>query len=77
MARFRTRRQIRFPARYAHADIISYVASVAIEYDKTKPLNYKEAISHKDKDKWIKVMVEEMDCLVKNKIWTLVDKSEH
>ena len=74
LAKDRSRRQIRTPAKYAQADVISFAFNVVRELESIDPLNYKEAMSCKERDKWITVMHEEMDNLKKNKTWILVDK---
>lgn len=74
LARDRQRRTINVPQRLGYADLITYAFLVAKEINEIEPLDYEQAISCKNKDKWITAMEEEMHSLKKNKTWTLVDK---
>lgn len=49
---------------------------VAEQLELEEPLTYKEAMASRDKDKWLKAMNEEIDSLLKNRTWSLVDKVE-
>ncbi|KAH9657437.1 hypothetical protein KPL70_023077 [Citrus sinensis] len=46
------------------------------ELDYDEPKSYKEAVSGKNADQWLKAMKEEMDSLYKNDTWTLVRKPD-
>ena len=74
MIRDRPRRQIRAPARYAQPDTVSFTFYVIEEMENANPLNFKEAVTCKEKQKWIKAMNEEMESLLKNETWILVDR---
>ena len=56
--------------------MIFYALTIAEQLELEEPLTYKEAMESKDKDKWLKAMNDEIDPLLKNKTWTLVDKVE-
>ena len=74
LARDRSIREIKTPARFAQADLIVYAFSVGdkIEYD--EPASFLEACQSKDKEHWHAAMREEMSSLKRNKTWKLVDK---
>ncbi|KAH9762600.1 Integrase catalytic domain-containing protein [Citrus sinensis] len=76
LARDRERREIRAPKKYAYADLIAYALTAAHELDYDEPKTYKEAISGKNADQWLKAMKKEMDSLYKNNTWTLVEKPD-
>ncbi|KAH9646639.1 hypothetical protein KPL70_024932 [Citrus sinensis] len=76
LARDRERREIRAPKKYAYADLIAYALTAAHELDYDEPKTYKEAVSGKNADQWLKAMKEEMDSLYKNDTWTLVKKPD-
>ena len=57
LARDRTRRQnIKAPARYAEADIISYALCAAEKLECSEPATYTEAVSTSERKKWIEAM---------------------
>lgn len=58
----RNREQINKPSRYACTAFI------------TEPINYNDAITCEQSDKWKQAMSEELDSLHKNNTWTLVSK---
>lgn len=77
LARDRVRRtDIRPPARYVDSEMIYFALCVAEEIEFSEPGSYKEAMGSKDKDKWLKAMIDEIDSLIKNGTWILVDKVE-
>ena len=76
LARDREMRVIRAPKKYAYADLIAYALTAAHELDYDEPKTYKEAVSGKNADQWLKAMKEEMDSLYKNDTWTLVEKPD-
>ncbi|KAH9678917.1 hypothetical protein KPL71_025907 [Citrus sinensis] len=76
LARDRERREIKAPKKYAYADLIAYALTAAHELDYDEPKTYKEAVSGKNADQWLKAMKEEMDSLYKNDTWTLVEKPD-
>ena len=41
--------------------------------DKDEPKDFKEVISYPNKEKWIKAMEEEMESMITNQVWELVD----
>ena len=49
LAKDRMRRQIKAPAKYAHAEVASYAFNIAEELENTEPLTFKEAVTHVDK----------------------------
>ena len=74
LTRDRPRRHTRPPERYGFADIMSYALTVAKELNEMEPINYKEAMTDKNSSKWIEAMQEEMESLLKNQTWILIDK---
>ena len=52
--------------------MLYYALAVAEEIEYHEPSSYKEAIRTHEKDKWLRVMQEEIDSLYKNKTWILV-----
>ena len=76
LARDRSRREIKMPARYveAEADIIAY--ALAVMSKQTEPRDYKEAIGSKQSQFWKQAMIEEISSLKKNQTWVLVPKPE-
>lgn len=59
LARDRTKREIRIPARFDEADIIAYALNIA-EKSEAEPKTYQEAINYKESQKWIQAMKEEI-----------------
>lgn len=76
LARDREKRQIRPPKRYAEADMVFYALSIAEQVEHAEPTSYKEAMKNKDIDKWEMAMKEELDSLLKNNTWELVNKPQ-
>ncbi|MDV3146702.1 MAG: reverse transcriptase domain-containing protein [Sweet potato little leaf phytoplasma] len=74
LARDRQRREIRPPSRYARADLVHYALNVEIEQADTEPLTYSEAVNSRDSVKWQSAMDDEMDSLMKNHTWDLVER---
>ena len=76
LARDRVRREnIKRPTRYSEADVVYYALCAAENLECADPLSFKEAMMSRDRERWIEAMNEEMDSLLKNKTWILVDKS--
>ena len=74
VARDRQRRTVRPLVRYEHSDLVSYALSSAIEEAGEEPLTFEKAMHSKDSKKWQAAMQSEMESLMKNETWTLVDK---
>ena len=66
LARDRQKRVIKTPKRFTYADLIAYALTAAHELDNDEPKTYREAVSGKDADKWIKAMKDEIKSLHKN-----------
>lgn len=49
---------------------------MAEEVEFREPASYKAAMECKERKKWLKAMIEEIDSLLKNGTWILVDKME-
>ena len=49
---------------------------MAEEIEFSEPGSYKEAMNCRDRDKWVRAMIDEIDSLIKNGTWILVDKVE-
>ena len=75
LARDRTRREIRIPARFDEADIIAYALNI-VEKSEAEPKTYQEAINCKESQKWIQAMKEEIKSLSKNNTWKLTLRPE-
>ena len=76
LARDRQRRVITPPARYNNSSLVYYALCVAEGIECSEPLNYKEALRSNERSRWIKVMKEEMESLIKNKTWVLVTRTK-
>ena len=77
LARDRARRKdVRRPSRYLDSDMLYFAFCVAEQVVFSEPESYNAAINCKERDKWLKAMIEEMDSLIKNGTWVLVDKVE-
>ena len=59
LARDRTRREIRSPARFAHADLIAYAFNIGSNIDLDEPTTYQEACQSKERDLWLTAMKED------------------
>ncbi|KAD6795292.1 hypothetical protein E3N88_06188 [Mikania micrantha] len=71
------RRQIIPPARYRNNEDLSAFLFTAAEMESVyEPITFHEAISCEERDCWIKAMQEEMDSLIQNETWELVDKHD-
>ena len=66
LARDKEMRVIRAPKKYAYADLIVYALTAAYELDYDEPKTYKEVVSGKNADQWLKAIKEEIDSLYKN-----------
>ena len=53
-------RSIRAPSRYGYAEIVAFAFSVAKSINEDEPRTYNEAVTSKDKDKWLSAMKEEI-----------------
>lgn len=49
-------------------------ANLSLIENSNDPINYEEAMSRDDKDKWIEAMNDEMASMSKNNVWELVDR---
>ena len=56
--------------------MVFYALAVAEEVIGEEPINYKQAMSSKDKEKWLGAMNEEIISLKKNNTWILVKKPQ-
>lgn len=72
LARDRERRSIKVPSRYGYADIMAFAFSVAEDIGDEEPRTYRDAVTGKEKEKWLVAMNEEMQSLHKNETWRLV-----
>lgn len=70
----RQRRNMHPPARFGHADFVSYALIIAEELEHHEPKIFQEAISAKDKEKRVMAMTEELHSLERNHTWILVDR---
>lgn len=74
LTRDRSRRQAKIPLRYSHPDWVSYALTIAEEIEYQEPKTYKEAMRSRERAEWIVAMQEEIESLIKNKTWKIVDK---
>ncbi|KAG7563868.1 Integrase catalytic core [Arabidopsis suecica] len=74
LARDRPRRVINPPARFTEESGVAFALVVVESLSLEEPQGYYEAVNDKDGDKWKGATEEEMDSLVKNGTWDLVDK---
>jgi len=74
LVRDREKRQTKEPQRYNYADIIAYALNLEIDNQGIDPISYKEGTSGPDGDNWKAAMTEEIDSLMKNNTWELVEK---
>lgn len=63
----RPKRIIKPPARYGFEDTVSY----ALIFSSQEPTIFQETISSPKMDKWMEVMMEEIESLYKNQTWEL------
>ena len=68
------KRPVKAPVRYGYADIMAYAFSVASVLESDNPKSYFEAVTSKERDRWIAAMNKEIQSLHKNKTWRLVDR---
>ena len=71
------KRSVKAPSKYAYVDVMAYAFSVAADLDLDDPKAYSEAISSKDRNKWIEVMNDEIQSFCRNKTWRLVERSSN
>ena len=77
LVRDRVRRtNIRPPAKYMDLEMLYFALCVAKQVAFSEPDSYKSAMNCPEKDRWLQAMIEEIDSLIKNKTWILVDKVE-
>lgn len=77
LARDRVRREnIKAPSRYAEAGIISYALCTAEKVECAEPATYSEAVASRENKSWIKAMNDEINSLIRNKTWILVERTE-
>lgn len=62
------------PTRFGHAVLVSYAPITTAKLEYHEPRTFQEAISGKDKEKWMMAMTEELHSLDKNHTWKLGDK---
>ncbi|KAL5567442.1 hypothetical protein UlMin_024017 [Ulmus minor] len=68
------RRNIKPPERFRYADVVTFALYTAQGIENQKPQSYEEALRHTNSKEWKIAMKEEMNSLIKNQIWTLVEK---
>ena len=76
LARDRVRRVIKPPAKYSDAEFLFFALLVAEEVEYSDPSTYEEAMDCKEWEKWMKAMVEEIDSLLRNGTWVLVERPD-
>lgn len=73
-SRDRERRVTISPARFAYVDVIAYALNIGDTIEIEEPTSYLVACKGKDKQHWLKAMMEEIHSLQKNNTWQLVDR---
>lgn len=76
LARDRGRRVIKPPARYSDAEFLFFCLITDEEIEYSEPSSYEEAVESKEYKKWMQAMIEEIDSLLKNGTWVLVEKPD-
>ncbi|CAA7036370.1 unnamed protein product [Microthlaspi erraticum] len=77
LARDRERRVgIKRPGRFDDQDVAAYALNVFQRMNAEEPQTYEEAIRCKDRLKWIAATNEEMESLLKNHTWKLIQRPE-
>ena len=56
--------------------MVFYALHIAEQIELSEPSSYTEAINGLEKVQWLKAMKEEIQSLLNNKTWILVDKTE-
>ena len=74
LARDRAKRNVRPSSRYSDAEYLFYCLMVAEEIEYSEPSSYEETVESKDWEKWMQVMIDEIDSLLKNGTWVLVER---
>ena len=73
LTRDREKRPMKAPIRCGYAVFIAYAFSVAAVLESDDPKSYFEAVTSKERDRWIIAMNEEIQSLDKNKTWRPVE----
>ncbi|KAH9695613.1 hypothetical protein KPL71_022838 [Citrus sinensis] len=74
LARDKERMVVKMPKRYGIADLISFALMVVDEMTEEEPENFKQAMTSRDKGKWLSAVEDEMISLKKNNTWVLVQR---
>lgn len=75
LARDRVRRTgVKPPSRLIDEDLLYFALCIAEQVELQEPASYREAMQSKERDRWLRAMIEEIDSLIKNGTWILVDK---
>lgn len=74
LARDRVRREIHPPARFSEGSGVAFALVVVESLSLEEPESYQEAVQDRDWKKWKKATHEEIDYLIQNGTWILVDK---
>ena len=76
LARDRARRAVKPSTKYSDAEFLFFCLLVAEEVEYSEPCSYEEAVESKDHQKWMQAMIEEIDSLLKNGTWVLVERPD-
>lgn len=68
--------QAKAPTRFGYADVIVFALTMAEEIGE-EPRSYHEVVSSAESRFWQLAMAEEMESLIKNKTWILVDRPKN
>ena len=56
--------------------MLFYALFAAEEVEFSEPANYNEAMNGKERDRWMRAMIDEIESLLKNGTWVLVEKAD-
>ena len=76
LARDRSRRIVKPPARYAYSDLVYCALVAGMEMRGSEPSYYEEAVSSQDCSKWKYAMEEEIASLMTNNTWELAPRPQ-
>ena len=76
LAKGRAKRTHKVPARFSDYEMAYFALCVAESIEFDEPATYEEAMKGKEWKQWLEAMKEEMESLLKNGTWILVDRPD-
>ena len=76
LTRDRARRVPKQAAKYSDSEMLFYALCIAEEVEYSEPATYKDAMNSKEWESWMKAMIDEIESLLKNGTWVLVEKPD-